>query len=76
MLAHRGRESKFRYVEREPIVNALTLKRPKRRLVTQLKKLGYCVQPTPLSGPATEGWFWFLRVWQGRVGDHSPYADY
>jgi len=37
------------YVERGPAVNALTLKRRKQRLVTQLKKLGYGVQLTPLS---------------------------
>jgi len=43
-----------RYVERGPAVSALTLKRRKQRLVTQLKKLGYCVQLTPLSETATE----------------------
>jgi transposase len=43
-----------RYVERGPAVSALTLKRRKQRLVTQLKKLGYCVQLTPLSGIVTE----------------------
>jgi hypothetical protein len=42
------------YVERGPTVSALTLKRRKQRLVTQLKKLGYCVQLAPLSGIATE----------------------
>ena len=42
------------YVERGPAVNALTLKRRKQRLVTQLKKLGYCVRLTPLSETATE----------------------
>jgi transposase len=42
------------YVERGPTVSALTLKRRKQRLVTQLKKLGYCVQLTPLSEIATE----------------------
>jgi transposase len=35
------------YVERGPTVSALTLKRRKQRLVTQLKKLGYSVQLTP-----------------------------
>jgi hypothetical protein len=43
-----------RYVERGPTVSALTLKRRKQRLVTQLKKLGYCVQLAPVSGIATE----------------------
>ena len=42
------------YVERGPAVSALTLKRRKQRLVTQLKKLGYGVQLTPLSGIAMD----------------------
>lgn len=42
------------YVERGPAVSALTLKRRKQRLVTQLKKLGYGVQLTPLSAIATD----------------------
>ena len=42
------------YVERGPTVSALTLKRRKQRLVMQLKKLGYCLQLTPLSQTATE----------------------
>ena len=41
-----------RYVERGP-VNALTLKRRKQRLVTQLKKLGYSVQLTPITASVT-----------------------
>jgi transposase len=49
-ILHEG----VRYIERGPTVSALTLKRRKQRLVTQLKKLGYCVQLTPLSGIATE----------------------
>jgi transposase len=42
------------YVERGPAVSALTLKRRKQRLVTQLKKLGYSVQLTPLSLRGTD----------------------
>jgi hypothetical protein len=42
-----------RYIEKGPAVSALTLKRRKQRLVTQLKKLGYAVQLSPLSGPST-----------------------
>ena len=42
-----------RYVERGPTVNALTLKRRKQRLVTQLKKLGYSVQLTPITASET-----------------------
>ena len=38
-----------RYVEHGPAVTALTLKRRKQRLVTQLKKLGYSVQLTPIT---------------------------
>ena len=38
------------YVEYGPAVSALTLKRRKQRLVTQLKKLGYSVQLTPIPG--------------------------
>lgn len=41
------------YVERGPAVTALTLKRRKQRLVTQLKKLGYSVQLTPLTASET-----------------------
>jgi transposase len=37
------------YIEHGPTVNALTLKRRKQRLVTQLKKLGYAVQLTPIT---------------------------
>lgn len=40
------------YVERGPAVSALTLKRRKQRLVTQLKKLGYSVQLIPTTAPA------------------------
>ena len=36
------------YVEYGPAVSALTLKRRKQRLVTQLAKLGYSVQLTPI----------------------------
>lgn len=36
------------YVEYGPMVSALTLKRRKQRLVTQLKKLGYSVQLIPI----------------------------
>lgn len=43
-----------RYVERGTAVSALTLKRRKQRLVTQLKKLGYSVQLSPLSGTTTD----------------------
>jgi transposase len=39
------------YVELGPTVNALTLKRRKQRLVTQLKKLGYSVQLIPVTAP-------------------------
>ena len=42
-----------RYVERGRTVNALTLKRRRQRLVTQLKKLGYSVQLTPITAPET-----------------------
>jgi transposase len=42
-----------RYVEHGPAVTALTLKRRKQRLVTQLKKLGYSVQLTPITAPET-----------------------
>jgi hypothetical protein len=35
------------YVECGPVVSALTLKRRKQRLATQLAKLGYSVQLTP-----------------------------
>jgi transposase len=38
------------YVEYGPAVSGLTLKRRKQRLVTQLKKLGYSVQLTPIPG--------------------------
>jgi transposase len=41
------------YVEYGPAVSALTLKRRKQRLVTQLAKLGYSVQLTPI--PARAG---------------------
>ena len=44
-VLHEGVE----YVERGPAVSALTLKRRKQRLVTQLKKLGYSVQLTPIT---------------------------
>jgi len=44
-LLHEG----VRYVEHGPTVNALTLKRRKQRLVTQLKKLGYSVQLMPIT---------------------------
>ena len=37
------------YVELGPAVTALTLKRRKQRLVTQLKKLGYSVQLMPIT---------------------------
>jgi hypothetical protein len=37
------------YIEHGPTVNALTLKCRKQRLVTQLKKLGYAVQLTPIT---------------------------
>ena len=39
-----------RYVERGPAVSALTLKRRKQRLVTQLKKLGYRFSYRPSRG--------------------------
>jgi transposase len=39
------------YVELGPTVNALTRKRRKQRLVTQLKKLGYSVQLIPVAAP-------------------------
>jgi transposase len=39
------------YVELGPTVNALTLKRRKQRLLTQLKKLGYSVQLIPVAAP-------------------------
>jgi transposase len=42
------------YVERGPSVSALTLKRRKQRLITQLKKLGYSVQLTPLPSTGME----------------------
>ena len=42
------------YVERGPSVSALTLKRRKQRLITQLKKLGYAVQLTPLPSAGME----------------------
>src|SRR5262249_23337291 len=44
-----------RYVEHGPTVNALTLKRRKQRLVTQLKKLGYSVQLTPITASSEVG---------------------
>jgi hypothetical protein len=39
---------RVRYVEHGPTVSALTLKRRKQRLVTQLAKLGYSVQLAPI----------------------------
>jgi len=42
-----------RYVERGPSVSSLTLKRRSQRLVTQLKKLGYQVQLTPMGSAAS-----------------------
>jgi transposase len=42
----------IRYVERGPAVSAVTLKRRRQRLVTQLKKLGYDVQLIPLTPSA------------------------
>jgi hypothetical protein len=42
----------IRYVERGPAVSAITLKRRRQRLVTQLKKLGYDVQLVPLTSSA------------------------
>jgi transposase len=44
-ILHEG----VQYVERGPAVSALTLKRRKQRLVTQLKKLGYSVQLTAIT---------------------------
>jgi transposase len=41
----------IRYVERGPAVGAITLKRRRQRLVTQLKKLGYDVQLIPATPP-------------------------
>jgi transposase len=41
------------YVERGPTVSALTLKRRKQRLVTQLHKLGYSVQLTAIPARGT-----------------------
>jgi transposase len=41
----------IRYVERGPAVSAITLKRRRQRLVTQLKKLGYDVQLIPATPP-------------------------
>jgi hypothetical protein len=60
-----------RYVEHEPTVNALTLKRRKQRLVTQLKKLGYSVQLTPITASEADLSF-FSRVWQGRKRTLPP----
>jgi hypothetical protein len=44
---------RVRYVEHGPTVSALTLKRRKQRLVTQLAKLGYSVQLTPILAQET-----------------------
>jgi transposase len=43
----------IRYIERGPAVDAVTLKRRRQRLVTQLKKLGYDVQLLLLAKPAS-----------------------
>jgi transposase len=40
------------YVEQGPAVNAITLKRRRQRLVTQLKKLGYDVRLIPVTPTA------------------------
>jgi transposase len=42
-----------RYVEHGPTVSPITLKRRRQRLVTQLKRLGYHVELTPVTLSAT-----------------------
>jgi transposase len=44
-----------RYIEQGPVVDALTLKRRRQRLVTQLKKLGYDVQLIPAAPAPAAG---------------------
>ena len=58
---------------RDAAVTALTLKRRKQRLVTQLKKLGYSVQL--MRSRLRTSAYKFFRGWQRRRGDPSPYAD-
>jgi hypothetical protein len=44
----------IRYIEHGPAVSAITLKRRKQRLVTQLKKLGYDVTLIPVTPAVAE----------------------
>ncbi len=63
------------YVERGPAVSALTLKRRKQRLVTPTEEAGILSSVEGDHG-FRDGLVVFSKVWQGRVGDHSPYADF